>query len=580
MMAASNVITRPHTPVELAHATALALPSEMSESPLLGILGVLIGAGLVTLTGRMLTLGLADLKGHVGISFDDGAWLDSAYNASLMFIGPFSVYLGGLMGPRRVLLFSAGVFTVTCTFLPLIHSYSLLVAALIVAGLTSGTFYPLTLTFALRNIALRFLPFTIAFYATSIDGAVNIAPSLYGWYRDHLSWHWMFWNSAVIAPVMMVCIYYGIPPAPARQKSGPAPSFVGFLYLSAGLALMFAALQQGERLDWWRSGVFNALFWSGAFFTLCALIRRLRGPNALVALPYLWKRNTVLLGSLLFWFRFTLTLTIILIPESLAIHGFEADQIGPAIIWSAIPLLPVAFTAGLLMRRGLDPRLLFAGGLTCTALAAVLSTQYTSAWAAENYYRTELLVGVGQSFSLIGLVGCIILQGVFTGGLAKPPWILTFSAFFHTIRLFGGTAGAIYMGHFIADREKLHSNLLGLHVSRGTWITDWNIRAMTAGVYGKSSGPAAAGGRAVDLIAARLRLQAYSLSLIDGFLLVAWSCAIALLAVALLRKSPLNYADLSTFQPVKGEAIRKRKIQLMLVALALLRKGESTRGTR
>jgi len=31
-----------------------------------------------------------------------------------------------------------------------------------------------------------------------------------------------------------------------------------------------------------------------------------------------------------------------------------------------------------------------------------------------------------------------------------------------------------------------------------------------------------------DLIAARLRLQAYSLSLIDGFLLIAWSCAFAL----------------------------------------------------
>ena len=215
-MAATTITTRPPTPAEIAHATAAAIPSEVSTRPLLGILGVLIGAGLVTLTGRMLSLGLADLRGHVGISYDDGAWLDSAYNAALMFIGPFSVYLGGLLGPRRVLLFAAGVFTATCAFLPLIHSYSLLVAALIVAGLTSGTFYPLTLTFALRNIPLRFLPFTIAFYATFIDGAVNIAPSLYGWYRDHLSWHWMFWNSALIAPVMMVCIYL-------RDTGSPCP---------------------------------------------------------------------------------------------------------------------------------------------------------------------------------------------------------------------------------------------------------------------------------------------------------------------------------------------------------------------
>src|SRR5271157_3068522 len=554
-MAAATVISRPPTPpptpAQIARAAAIAIPTDISTRPLLGIVGVLIGAGLVTLTSRMLSLGLADLKGHVGISYDQGAWLGSAFDAGLMFIGPFIVYVGGLLGPRRILLCAAAVFAVTCAFLPLIHSYSLLIAALIVAGLTSGTFYPLTLTFALRISPLRFLPITMAFYATFIDGAVNIAPSLYGWYREHLSWHWMFWNSAAIAPLMMLCIYIGIPAAPPRKKGTPVPSFVGFLYLSAGLALMLAAIEQGQRLDWWRSGVFNGLFWSGALFTLCALIRRLLGPNPLVALPYLWKWNTVLLGSLLFWFRFTLTLTIILIPQSLAIHGFEANQIGPAIIWSALPLVPVALIAGLLMLRGLDPRLLFAAGLTCTAVASILSAQYTSAWAAENYYRTELLVGVGQSFSLIGLVGCIILQGIFTGGLAKPQWILTFSAFFHTIRLFGGTAGAIYMGHFLAEREKLHSNLLGLHVTQGSWITDWNIRAMTAGVYGKSSGMTAAGGRAVDLVAARLRLQAYSLSLIDGFLLVAWTCAIALVLVALLRKSPLNYGDLSTFQSVK-----------------------------
>ena len=550
-MAATTITVRPPAPAEIARATAAAIPSELSARPVIGILGVLIGAGLVTLTGRMLSLGLADLKGHVGISYDQGAWLDSAYNASVMFIGPFTVFLGGLLGPRRVLLFSAGTFAVTCAFLPLIHSYSLLVAALIVAGLTSGTFYPLTLTFALRISPLRFLPITMAFYATFIDGAVNVAPSLFGWYREHLSWHWMFWNSALIAPVMLICIYFGIPKAPARQKSGAAPSFVGFLYLSAGLALMLTAIQQGQRLDWWRSGVFNGLFWSGAFLTLSALIRRLRGPNPLVALPYLWKWNTVLLGSLLFWFRFTLTLTIILIPQSLAIRGFEADQIGPAIIWSAAPLLLVAVTGGLLLLRGLDPRLLLAAGLTCTAFAAVMSAQYTSSWAAENYYRTELLIGVGQSFSLIGLVACIILQGVFTGGLSKPQWILTFSAFFHTIRLFGGTVGAVYMGHFIAAREQLHSNLLGLHVTEGSWITEGNVHALAGGLYAKSFGAGEAAARAVGLIGARVRLQAYSLSLIDGFLLVAWTCAIALLFVALVRKSPLNYGELRTMQPGK-----------------------------
>jgi DHA2 family multidrug resistance protein len=182
------------------------------------------------------------------------------------------------------------------------------------------------------------------------------------------------------------------------------------------------------------------------------------------------------------------------------------------------------------------------------ALASWLNADLTAAWSASNYYRTELLMGVGQSFAFIGLVSAIVLQGIFSGGLSKPQWILTFSAFFHTIRLFGGNIGAVYMGHFIAQREKLHSNLLGLHVQSGNWITDGSIQQLTAGVFSKSSGVAAATGRAVGLISGRLRLQAYTLSIIDAFYLVAWACVAALLLVVLLRKSPLHYGDLSAVQ--------------------------------
>jgi len=507
-----------------------------------------MGAGVVTLTSRMITLGLADFKGHMGFGFDDGAWIGTAFDVGLMFIGPFTVYLGGLIGPRRILLVAAALFTLTCIAVPLVHSYRLVIALALLGGLTSGTFYPLTLTFALRNIPLRFLPFTIALYATFVDGAVNIAPSLYGWYRDHLSWHWMFWNSSLITPLMMLCIYCGIPKSTPQKRSGPVPSFAGFLYASAGLAMILAACEQGERLDWWRSGVFNALFFGGSLFVLCSLVRRFRSPNPLVDMPYLRQWNTILLGIGLFFFRFFLVTTIILVPQSLAIHGFEADQIGPAVIWSAAPLLLFAFVAGLLLLAKLDSRLLLASGFVCIALASCLNANLTSVWSAQNYYRSELLMGLGQSFAFIGLVAGIVLQAVFSGGLSKPQWALTFSAFFHVIRLFGGNLGAVFMGHFIAQREKLHSNLLGLHVQSGNWITDTSIHQLSAGLFAKSSGLSAAMGRAVGVVSERLRLQAYTLSINDGFYLVAWACVAGLLLVALMRKSPLNYADLGAIQ--------------------------------
>jgi DHA2 family multidrug resistance protein len=556
-MSASSIALPQPSPAQLARGIAGAVPAALSKSPLLGILGVVTGAGIVTLTSRMISLGTPDLRGHQGFSYDESTWIGTAFDVGLMFIGPFTVYLGGLMGPRRILLTAAAIFTLLCIYLPFIHNYGFLLVATALAGLASGTFYPLTLTFALRNIPLRYLPFTIALYASFVDGAVNIAPSLYGWYRNHLSWEWMFWNSAVITPLMMLFIYLGIPKSPPAKEHGEAPSFAGFLYASAGFALVLAACEQGERLDWWHSGIFTALFASGSFLLLCALVRRLLGSNPLVDMPYLRQWNTILLGTGLFFFRFFLVTTIILVPQALAIHGFEPDQIGPAVIWTAASFVPLALLAGFLLLSNVDPRLLLAAGFAAMAVASLLNAEMTSAWAAQNFYPTEFLMGFGQCFAFIGLVAAIILQGLFSGGLVKPQRILTFSAFFHTIRLFGGTLGAVLMGRFIAEREKFHSNLLGLHVQHGSWITDGNIRQMTAGLYAKSSGLAEATGRAVDVVGGRLRLQAYTLSLIDGFYLVAWASVIALLLVALLREPPLKYGDLSGLQQqqaaIKGE---------------------------
>ena len=549
MSSASIAVTGPGARPAGIGALASALPADLSHTPVVGILAVTLGAGLATLAGRFLSLGLADLKGHVGIGVDEGAWIGTAFNAATMFIGPLTVYLGGLLGARRVLLICTSVFAIASACLPFAHSYGLLILLLVFAGLSSGTFYPLTLSFALQNIPLRYLAVTLGLYATCIEGAVNFAPSLYGIYRDHLSWAWMFWTSAVAAPLLGACVYYGIP-APSRPRPpGPAPSFAGFLYASAGLALLFAALDQGQRLDWWRSGVFTALFTTGIFFLLCAALRRLRRPNPLVDLPFLLKWNTLALGFGIFAFRFCLLATALVIPQTLAVRGLDAAQIGPAVLWTAIPELGLAFFAAHLLNKGLDSRLLMATGFALIGSACLLNANVTSAWRAENYFRTELLMAVGQSFAFIGLVSSIILQSFFSGALGDPARILTFSAFFHTVRLFAGQIGVTVMARFIAEQEKVHSYLIGLHVQPGDWITEHTVRSVAAGLAAKSAGAAEAAGRAVGIVAGSVRAQAYTLAFSDAFHLLAWMSVVMLLLLATLRRFPMSYRDLRALDP-------------------------------
>jgi DHA2 family multidrug resistance protein len=522
------------------------LPADLAHSPLLGVAAVVMGAGTASLAGRLLSLGLADLRGHLGIGIDEGAWIGTAFNASTMFIGPLTVYLGALLGARRVMLVCGVVFTIVSACLPFAPSYGVLIVLLAIAGLSSGTFYPLTISFALLNVPLRFLALTLGVYATCIEGALNFAPSLYGFYVNHLSWAWMFWTSAVITPVVTACVYFGMPaPRPRPQMSGPKPSFAGFLYASAGLALLFAALDQGQRLDWWRSGVFAALVASGTFFLLCAIVRRMRAPNPLVDLPYLRKWNTIALAAGLFSFRFVLLATAFVIPQSLSFRGLDASQFGPAVLWTAMPEMVLAVFAAYLLTRGLDSRLLMALGFATIAAVCVVNAQFTSAWAAENYFRTELPMAVGQSFAFVGLVSSLILQAFSSGGLDSPYRVLTFSAFLHGVRIFGGQLGTTLMARFISEQEKVHSYLVGLHVQPGGWIEDHTVRLLSAGLAARSNGSAGAAGRAVGLVAGSVRQQAYSLTFVDAFHLIAWVSVATLLLIATVRRFPLNYRDLA-----------------------------------
>lgn len=176
---------------------------------------------------------------------------------STVYVGPFSVFLGGLLGPRRVLLACAAIFTVITLILPFSGSLHVLIPLLILAGVTAGTFYPLTLSFVLRSLPMKYVLIGIAMYAIDIVFTTDMAQSLEAWYTEHLSWRWIFWNASILTPVMMGLIYFGIPrqPLPKPKPGHPAPNWRGFLCASLGLSMLYIALDQGQRVDWFHSSL-------------------------------------------------------------------------------------------------------------------------------------------------------------------------------------------------------------------------------------------------------------------------------------------------------------------------------------
>src|SRR5262245_50531353 len=232
-------------------SAAVPPPSQADRSlrttnPYIGILGGFVGAGIATLNARLIGVGLPDLRGALGLGYDEASWIPTALNMATMFSGVFVVFVNSLYGPRRILLPAAAGFALASTLLPFAPNYWVMLTLLVIAGIASGTFYSLTLTFVLTALPKRLIIFGIAAYAAEIVFVSNFASAVEGWYVDHLSWRWIFWNAAVFTPLMMLCVYFGIPRQPLSP--GATPNWRGFAYFSFGLALLYAALDQGERL--------------------------------------------------------------------------------------------------------------------------------------------------------------------------------------------------------------------------------------------------------------------------------------------------------------------------------------------
>ena len=102
-----------------------------------------------------------------------------------------------------------------------------------------------------------------------------------------------------------------------------------------------------------------------------------------------------------------------------------------------------------------------------------------TSWAGTSFEAVELLLACGFACTYVGLVSSIVLEGLEAGALTSASNAATFSGLMHFIRIFGGQVGVAVMTRVVSVREQFHSNMLGLHVQMGSWLTDERLRMLS-----------------------------------------------------------------------------------------------------
>lgn len=516
-------------------ARSLRVPASLrtlSERPWVGIVAVMLSAIAATLTSRLTSFGLADIGGALGVGVDERAWITTAFSAAQMFIGPISPWLSYVLGMRRVLLFGGLVFGIAEVLLPFSPNLPVFIALQIIAGLGSGTFIPLTVAFVLRSLPRHLWVFGIGAYAMNLELSLNIAATLEGWHIDHGGWAWIFWQNAIIAIPLLACVALGIPREPIKYEERGKGDYWGMAFAGVGFALIFAALDQGDRLDWHHSGLIVGLVTAGVLLVIAFVLQETTAARPGIDLRFLLRCNVAELLLILVLIRFLVLSSNLMIPNFLTqVRGLRPQQVGDALLWIALPQFAIAPVVALLARR-IDARVLLAIGITAVLVACLMASRLTSDWVESDFVPALLLQAIGQTMALTSLI-------YFFAQHLAPADILTFGAIVQTARLFGGEVATAVIQTFTRKSEQLHSNLLGEHVVAGGTETLHRLDAYAHQLFvpfGAADPTNAA--RSIGVLANTVRQQSYTLAYADGFLLAAVVATVALIVTLTLRQAP------------------------------------------
>lgn len=503
----------------------------VSKHPLIGTAAVLLGSVISTLDGRITTFGLADVEGAVHASFDEGAWITTALTVGQMMVALVSPWLGLTFGTRRVLFISCAVFAVSNFLLPFSPNLGFVLAFQAISGLSCGTFIPLTLGFVLLNLPPRLVVYGIAAYAVNLELSLNVAASIEGWFDTNWSWPWIFWDTAILAIPMLICIAIGVPHQPTNKALLGKADWAGMFYASTGLSLIYAALDQGNRLDWLSSGLVVALLLGGAVFLIMFVVREETREAPWLDLKYSISGNLPLLALYIAFFRMIILSSAFIVPQFLTtVQNYRALQIGDALLWIALPQLVLGPVVATILRF-VEPRIPIAIGFALVGLSCFLSARLTAAWTSPDFMVPLLIQAVGQTMALTSIVW-------FSLNHLEAAQIVTFSAILQTGRLFGSELGTGFIQTFVRVREQIHSNFTGLHVFAGAGSVSARLQEYAGAVAGHSVSATAAQGRALVLLATAVRKQAFVLAYIDSFMFLGFAVIVALLLMLLLRPAP------------------------------------------
>ena len=480
----------------------------------------------------IVNVALNDMRGSLGATLTDIAWVITAYAIANVIVIPMTSWLSKQFGRKHYFAASIIIFTTASFLCGNATNIWELVAFRFIQGLGGGALLVTAQTIITESYTMEKRGMAQAIYGMGVIVGPTLGPPLGGYLVDNFAWPYIFYINIPIGIVaaFLTVIYVKSPKYGDKLKASQV-DWWGIIFLSAFIGSLQFVLEHGQQDDWFQDPLIVILSVTSLFGLLLFIWRELVYEHPIVNLRVL-KNNNLRIGTLMtFILGFGIYGSTFVIPiYTQSMLGWTATDAGMLLIPSSITTGLMMPVIGKLLERGFSQKYMVALGFTLFFVFTFWMRNIMTPDTGEEHMFWPLIVrgvGLGLLFVPITTLALSTLKGKEIGEGA---------AFTGMMRQLGGSFGIAIITTMIARLHQQYRVDLIPNISAIDFKVQQRVEALKQLFISKGFSANEALNKAYEMLEGAIAKQSTVLSYMDVFLYLGILFLLCVPFVLLIKK--------------------------------------------
>ncbi|OYU84909.1 MAG: MFS transporter [Flavobacterium sp. BFFFF2] len=481
----------------------------------------------------IVNVALNDMRGSLGATLNDVAWVITAYAIANVIVIPMTSWLSQQFGRRNYFAASIIIFTVSSFLCGNADGIWELVTYRFIQGLGGGALLVTAQTIITESYPLEKRGMAQAIYGMGVIVGPTLGPPLGGYLVDHFSWPYIFYINLPIGLVAtLLTLTYVRSPKYGEKRSAKEVDWWGIVLLAAGIGSLQYVLEHGQQDDWFNDTAIVALSVVSMLSGYLFIWRQWVYPYPIVNLRVLKDPNLRTGVIMCFILGFGLYGSTFIIPiYTQAVLGWTATDAGLILIPSSLTTAFMMPIIGKLIQRGVPQTYMVAVGFAVFFVFTFWMQHIMTPDTGSEHMFWPLIfrgIGLGLLFVPITTLSLSTLKGKSIGEGA---------AFTGMMRQLGGSFGIAIITTFIARWGQKHRVDLLRNIRIDSPVVHDRIIQLKAGFMNKGFSESEALAKAYQVLEYNVTMQGMVLSYMDVFQILGLIFLVCIPVILILKKS-------------------------------------------